>query len=339
MKTAVIVCGNLRTFLMPLRENPSLRVCDIFMRNIVLPNNADVFALTDTTSFYYDGTEYFSTKNIDVYHGEAFRIHDKVALIDEKTAEDIIRKELTAIVGQRLKMLTIASAIEVNEDAKFKILKSIDAGGASPTMMVQQYLKLKRGYESMANYEHANGLRYDAIIKCRFDNMYAGHPLNIGNYSYSNKELYCPGIKAPMVLDWYAFGLRDVMSHYMTLYDQLGTIIPQGRMFIHECTRCGVSVEHGENGNYGGTACPGCRRSDSICSSDIALSSEHHIYRMCERNGFQPRGAGYYVYVYRFKDSAPSTMGAYDILKGTDGFTLNTHAGKNIDSVSFRRDQ
>jgi hypothetical protein len=109
MKIGIVLHGNLRTFLMPFRENPGLRICDQFVNDIVRPNNADVFAFTDTKDFFYDGVQYHSaaTRRIELQNGNAFRLYDKVDFIDPEKARGIIDAQVRKAVGPALKALHI----------------------------------------------------------------------------------------------------------------------------------------------------------------------------------------------------------------------------------------
>lgn len=324
MKVGLILHGNLRTFLMPMRENPSTRVCDVFMRNIVRPNDADVFVATDTTAFYHNGVEYFSSDNIDIFNGESFRVHNKASQITHEAAKSIIQNELASVIRKNLKSQSILNPVDVTSDDKFKILSGINAGGSTPTMLVQQYRKIKIAHDALLNFEHANKIKYDILIKCRADNMYpARHPLVVQNFNYSANDVYAPGVKGPMVLDWYAFGRRPGMDLYLSLYDNLGTIIPAGRTYIHECTRCGTAADYGPNESTS-NACPNCRQRDMILKADITISSEHHIFRMFQRHGIRVSKSDYPVYVYRYKDTSNNAGIPQEVHKGL-GLNINIH--------------
>jgi hypothetical protein len=67
MKVVYTLSGNLRTFLMPMREDNRIRLCDFLLNNVIIPNNADVFIYTDSNDFYYNGVHYFEkSKKIEI---------------------------------------------------------------------------------------------------------------------------------------------------------------------------------------------------------------------------------------------------------------------------------
>jgi hypothetical protein len=62
MKTAVLLHGNMRTFLMPIREASEIRVCDTLVNNIINKKDVDVFVSTDTSDFFIMAANIGATK-------------------------------------------------------------------------------------------------------------------------------------------------------------------------------------------------------------------------------------------------------------------------------------
>ncbi len=290
MKIAVIIHGNLRTFLMQTREGVG-RVCDLFMKNIVNSNNADVFAFTDTNDFYYNGTQFFpSTRKIEILGNDSFRIYDKVDFIETNDAKDIIKNQISGIIGSSLKKLEIESPFDVNIDPKLKPLTDLNLTGCSPTLLIQQYRKIKLVYNFLQEFEKENNVKYDIIIRWRFD-LFAQRLLDIRKYDLINKDIYVPGGNPPILYDWYAFGTREVMNKCLNIYDNLGFTI-----------------------NYGNT--------------EYVMSSEYHLFKTLEINNFRRGFACGFGDVYRYQDPRNRTN-AHELLSGkiTNATLINYTSG------------
>lgn len=109
MKTAIIIAGNLRTFMMPTREDSNIRICDLFVENILNNNNLDIFVYTDTNDFYHNGVQYYSNNNkIEILNNDSFRIYNKIDFIENNKAKDIIEKELLLLFGNNLKRFLLS---------------------------------------------------------------------------------------------------------------------------------------------------------------------------------------------------------------------------------------
>ncbi len=191
MKTAILIHGNLRTFFMPLHENKDYRVCDFLMNNIVVPNDSDVFAVTDIKDFY---------------------------------GESDISNQLKNLFGERLKGLIVDVPMNISEDPKYKLLKESLSGGSKPVSIVNQYIKIKKAHKLMSDYETEKGFRYDIVFRGRFDNLYSGSsPLMFSSLDFTSFDVFVPGVNdAPLVFDWCAIGKRNVMEHLLNMYDVLG---------------------------------------------------------------------------------------------------------------------
>ncbi len=290
MKTAIILSGNLRTFLMPTRENPNSRVCDDFIKNIVKPNNADVFAFTDTSDFFYNGTQYYATdRRIEILNNDAFRLYKKVDFIDNATSRNIIQTQLK-MLGSHLKSLQIEDPFTASNDPKFSLLSDAKVGGSSPTLLIHQFRKLKLAYNALRDYENANNFKYDLVIKWRFD-ISSPNKLVVSTYNYNDVDAYVAGDRSPIIYDWHAFGKRQAME-CLNLYDHLGKYLPEGK--VHFCDKC----------RYYGRAMNTC---NCNAYSEITLAPEYHLFRVFRENGVRLANSGYSATPYRYQDTSVNT--------------------------------
>ena len=323
MKIALAIHGNLRTFLMPLRENPNVRVCDVLLKNIIQPNNPDIFICTDNNDFYYNNSVNYTNNSIEIINSDSFRLYHNLNFLDKQLSHDIIHNELTKTLPN-IKDISILDYYNAENDEKYKLLSSSDLKGASPALLVQQYRKLKILSNMITNYENVHNFKYNLIIKIRFDSMYRDNPLHLCSYDTTNNNLFVPGIKGNLAFDWYAFGNRNIMLDYMNLYDKLGFTINSPE-WLNECYACGLPTGH-KGSVPNNNKCIKCGNSNNYHQSDVTISSEHHIYRYFTEKNVNIIGANYFVCIYRYlKDNSISID---DILNNNksklkDGMLIN----------------
>jgi len=84
---------------------------------------------------------------------------------------------------------------------------------------IQQLYGIQSSYELLEDYEKKNNIKFDLILRCRSDIIFK-NPIYIKDYNTNNiivsKFHYWDGIN-----DRFAFGNRDIMSFYMTMYSSL----------------------------------------------------------------------------------------------------------------------
>lgn len=310
MRTAIVIHGNLRTFLMPLRGQHT-RVCDQFVRDVVSPNNADVFAFTDTSDFYYEGTQYYSSdRKVEILNNNAFRLAEKVDFMDPPHARRIIEGQLSSIIPG-LKALEIEDPFDVAADPKFQALKDTPHRGCTPSLLVHQWRKARLAYTLM----EASG-EYDRIIKWRFDLCTPGSPLSMTAFDFESADIYVPGLHRPIIYDWNAFGTRQAMGLYMTLYDRLADLAEtKDKVFMGDCRRCGRRVYHGRK-DESRSCC-----NEALAHYEITIASEYHLLKFLEEKGMRVKQSGYAGCPYRYRDVSDNTpidevmrrLGAKDI--------------------------
>lgn len=324
MRIALVLHGNLRTFLMPTRENPSIRVCDVFMNNIVLPSNTDVFVFTDTNDFYYEGTQYYATdKQIEILNNNAYRFHDKIDFVDHNVGKHMINEKLNTIIGGNLKNVVIEAPYDATLDPKYKILQDANVKGSSPILLIHQFRKLKLAYEAIKTYEKYNNIFYDLLVKWRFDILNPGGGLlNFSNYNYSDVDVYVAGNHAPIIYDWHAFGTPSAMQYCFNIYDYLGNFLNEGK--IHLCDKCR---------RYGNVINCKCNR-----TSEITLAPEYHYHKVYKKNNIRIANSGYNAHPYRYKDTNMNTL-LPDIMKNLniDAKVVTYTTGIEISTEEFKK--
>lgn len=277
MRIAAVLHGNLRTFFMPLRENVHLRICDLLYSNVIEHNSIDVFLVTDTDDFFYNGIQYFDeTQRTDKTLGFGRELevvssmfYDDIDFMKNSDSARLLSSELSSFFGSHLKGMRVDVLNAIEGDPKLSIFNGDKSGGCMPERLVRQYLKIKAGYELLVEYERANGIHYDIIFRGRLDNKYGEEPLDILSYNYVEHDLFCPGIiNSDLVYDWCAFGKRWAMDHCLNLYDRLGFTLDN-------------RVSHGDG--------------------EITASSEHHLSRLFKEMSIKCASSKYQMAPYRYR--------------------------------------
>jgi hypothetical protein len=281
MKIAVVLYGNLRTFLLPVSGRV---IADDFMDCIVRPNNADVFAFTDTNDFYYKGTQY------NICDNKTYQTFQSKDVMDNDRAKSIIHDELTARIGSYLKSFCIEYPHDVNTNARLGDLIKLEASvNADPhaVPLIHQYRKIKMAYDLLVEFEKETNVSYDFIIRWRFDNRPVCS-LRVESYDFGNVDVYVSGYHPPLVLDWTAFGKRVVMDKCLRLYDDLGFTVAGGNIYSVRCKHCCVGLYCGYKRDE---PCPRCHKNDGLVYDDITTASEHHLYKLLENHGYRAANA------------------------------------------------
>ena len=104
-------------------------------------------------------------------------------------------------------------------------------GEINPQSVFCMWYKINSSYHLMQKYERSVGRRYDYIIKGRFD-------IKVHNDLFFNfgKNM----IAIPQGFDWrggindvIAYGARDAMGHYCSLYENLENYLTRDAIFFH----------------------------------------------------------------------------------------------------------
>lgn len=326
MKIALALTGNLRTFLMQVRDGKE-RLCDLMMRNVAEPNNTDVFVYTDTSDFYCQGSQIWpEDKRIEIINNNAFRVAEHVRFLSHSEAALLIEHSLKEVFGKRYKAGHIEKPVDVTNDEGFKRLQAGALGGSIHVMMVAQHRKIRLCHDEIVEYEHLHG-PYDLVIKARFD-LRCNTPFLANACDWVGKDILVPQIKGPLVMDWYAIGKRDVMRDYMTIYDRIGFAADKGRLFVGECRHCALA-------SYVSTVKPPdgpkqvCTRCGHVIPNiaDVSGASEYHVYRTLADKGRRLGVPPVNWYIYRYRDDMGSIHDAS--ADGVQGATLVNFSADN----------
>lgn len=180
-KTAILYSGSIYNVMQSIESE---------MKNLVVPNNADVFIVTERR------TKRRRTATLDAYEEGSPEWHRKCASVtqDEGTITDEEIQYVKDTLGDRLKGFWIADDIPGYMDhlknLRVKMMDSAngyrqynlehnipDTFGSFFTSddngnlkcVVDQYNHVKKCYEYMVGYENHNGFKYDYVIRARID--------------------------------------------------------------------------------------------------------------------------------------------------------------------------
>lgn len=324
MRTAIVISGNLRTFLMPTRENPNIRLCDAFIQNIVSQNDVDIFVYTDTNDFYYNDTQYYATdKQIEILNNNSYRMYNKIDFISNNDARSIILTELNSLLGSNLKSIHIENPFDVKLDPKYKLLEEANVKGSSPVLLIHQFRKLKLAYALCKQYEIENNVSYETLVKWRFDISMHGN-LKFNNYNYQTHDVYVAGIHPPIIYDWHAFGNRKGMDLCLSLYDKLGSFIDEGRVYL--CDLCGTH-NHTNCSTHGYSSL-----------SEITLAPEYHLFKTFQMNNIKLHNSGYPACPYRYQNmDTTSTVDSIINNLNIDASVVSYTSGTEINKQTYEK--
>lgn len=274
VRTAIILSGNLRSFFMK-PNNSSERICDKFIKHIVQPNNADIFAYTDTNDFYLDGTVYYTDKTAAGLAGDV----RKSALISNEEAIKIMHQHISVITPYT-KYLNIETPFNIKNDQKLKALPTSIAGG-NPSLLLHQHRKIFLAYDALKNYEIDSNITYDLILKWRFDNSVSEYDHNFSSYDFTNYDLYICGIWGPLVYDWHFFGTKAAMDPCLSIYTKYGAYANEGQVYsCNKCSKFDLTTRD----------CPDNHND----KSEITYSSEYHLFRAIKDNNIRITNSSYH---------------------------------------------
>lgn len=319
MKSAVVISGNLRTFLMPTRDNSNVSLYDLFIRDIVVPNNLDVFIYTDTNDFYFNDIQYYSTSSIEILNNDVFRLHDKIEFITNDLARKIITEQLQI---PNTKSIIIENPYNPKEDSKFNLLNNANVDGSSPILLIHQFRKLKAVYNLVKEYEVKHNFHYDVIVKWRFDISNHGK-FDLNNYDYSDCDVYVAGDHSPVIYDWHMFGKRTAMDKALSLYNSLGSYLEEGRVYCcDKCRKYGLIKNN-------------CNCGDHF-AFEITLAPEYHYFRLFRDNNIRIKNSGYPACPYRYKGIDMNQNSIDNIIKANNiPSVISYSSGNKVSEKSY----
>jgi hypothetical protein len=300
MKKAIAIHGNLRTFMMPMRENGH-PLYQNFLNSVINPNldsDLDVYISADINDFYYEGYQYYTNESIiECTNNNSFRLYDKIKIVSAEEAREIIERELRRIIPN-IKYLNVVHAFDASSHPAYEKLINSGMAGAGAEPLINQNHKVYDLHKAITD----SGEKYDAILRVRFDCVYSGS-FRLNEYNFHDGVIYTPGTKSIFCFDWYMIGNQRNMEIFMSLYERIG-YTTEYQVCLLECPGCGTkSVENwdSEKNPREGNLCPFCKKPGAHFA-DITISNEHHIGRQAILSGISPAYGNVHVAVYRYDD-------------------------------------
>jgi len=332
MRKAIAIHGNLRTFLMPMRENGS-PLYQNFLDSVINPNldaDLDVYISADVNDFYYDGYQYYTEESvIECTNNNSFRLYDKIKIVPVDEAREIIERELRRIIPN-VKYLNVIHGFEASSHPAYEKLLNSGMAGAGAEPLINQNHKIYDLYKAITESKE----KYDAILRVRFDCIYSGS-FDLNRYNFHDGVIYTPGTKTIFCFDWYMMGNQRNMEIFMSLYERIG-YTTEYQVWLLECTGCGTrSVEDWdkEKNPREGNICPFCKTTGSHFS-DITISSEHHIGRQAILSGISPSYGGVHVAVYRYDEVSNDSVDKLERILSSEEIKGHKFVNYSVDPKS-----
>ena len=325
MKIAVLLHGNMRTFLMPVREASGIRVCDALINNVINKKDVDVFISTDTSDFFYNGSQYWNDKKeIEVNNPNNFRFYPNIKIESHENCLSIIKEQLSFLPLNIKKINILNEKNEYLNNSRFNTVKKSNYKGSVPELLFSQYKKVYDCFKMMEQYENDNNFKYDVILKTRFDCIYKSKTdFDLETLDYKN-NIYVPDFLPAVVFDWYALSKRENILEYLKLYENLGFTINKP-VYGFDCWSCGRNIIYGDmpedikkSPSYPKVNfCSKCKKSIQINYFDLTIASEYHIHETLNNKRVNIKksiNSGFIGWVYRYLDENNTSL-LEDILK------------------------
>lgn len=283
MKCAITLNGNIRTFFMPTRENPSMRLCDFFKKNIVdQAKNCDIYICCDITDFYMDDIVYHVGDTIETTNDNGFRVYKNIKFVSSEFARELIISKFNSLFDN-IKSIEIVEGNMHEQHINFLKMKNSGYCGIASERLVNQHRKillLKQKIEE-------SGINYDFVFRTRFDHFFTS-PLILSNYKFEENVVYTPGFEGQRDLcyDWYIFGEAKTVLKCMDLYNELDVKKP---LFALRCYICGIKFIEENNTCIHG-----------VKLHDVTLASEVQLARFCNERNILIQHSRLHGVVYRY---------------------------------------
>jgi hypothetical protein len=177
------------------------------IENLISLHNADVFIFTGRRNTLKD------------YHKEFFINEEEERYIKEILSP--IKLSFSDDDEFYIKELNELKELYKNHVSSFKSkMEDVYYLGEKGERNVDQYLRLKKAYELMHNYEKENNFKYDIIIRCRPDDMILS-PINLRKIYKSTVYVLGPGkisslYEENFVSEHFFYGDNDTMKKICT---------------------------------------------------------------------------------------------------------------------------
>lgn len=217
----MVLSGNLRTF-----GRSDMGISDYY-KKIADKYDCDVFCFTDDHHFYYHDLLHLKrTQEQEIDLGNS-RLDNEFKHVDHDDACRLITKLLTKAFGGHLKGVKIIPyyrffvPVDVDNPHHNRFYDDHVRPLQGKHNILNNTYKSYMGYKLLQEYETQNQMRYDLIIKSRFDCIPHDivHGVDIRKLDYDN-TLVC-GHWSGFVFDHGAIGKRDVMHNYFRYYERL----------------------------------------------------------------------------------------------------------------------
>lgn len=223
-KIALVISGNLRSF---DEDKPNNFKISEYYSNIVKKYNIDVFCFTDDHNFIHEGKTYVKEtieRSIDLGNHAA---PQDIVYTNYETASNIISNILLKTFGTHLKKYKIipyfSSFVPIDIDNKYhiKFYNTYTRPTSKKNNLLNSSYKLKCAYNLLQEYECENNVKYDLIIRCRFECIPFDilNSIDITKLDYTNTLV--SGYNDTYIFDHGAIGDRYIMHHYCNYYNTI----------------------------------------------------------------------------------------------------------------------
>ena len=287
MKSAVTLNGNIRTFFMPTRENPSMRLCDFFKINIVDQiKDCDIYICCDITDFYMNDAVYHVGDTIETTNDNGFRVYPNIKFVTPEIAKDMISSKFKSVF-HNIKSIEFTEKNMHETHKNFLKMKNSEHSGIASERLVNQHNKifiLKQQIET-------SGINYDFIFRSRLDHLFLS-PLILSSYNFEKNIVYTPGFEGDRDLcyDWYIFGEANTVLSCMDLFNELDC---DKKLYVIRSNCCPLKFIKDNNSCIHGTK-----------PSDVTIASEVQLARMCREKGIIIHHSRMQGFVYRYLSEA-----------------------------------
>jgi hypothetical protein len=292
MKAAVTLNGNIRTFFMPTRENPSMRVCDFFKKNIVdQVANCDIYICCDITDFYLDDIVYHVGDTIETTNNNGFRVYKNIKFVRPEIAKELITSKFKSVFDN-IKSIVITEGNMHEGHKNFLKMKTSGHNGIASERLVNQHNKILILKEQIEQ----SGINYDFVFRSRLDHLFLS-PLIMSNYNLSKNIVYTPGFEGnrDLCYDWYIFGEAATVLSCMNLFHELDC---EDKLYVMRSKCCPLKFIKENNSCIHGNP-----------PSDVTIASEVQLARMCKEKGIVIQHSRIHGTVYRYyPDSTNKTV-------------------------------
>jgi hypothetical protein len=221
-KVAILLSGNLRNF---DAEQSNIFKISEYYAEIAEKYNADVFCFTDDNNYIYNGETYLKKTYENTVDMGNHQPKTPIVFSDYETGCKNISNILLKTFGKHLKKYKIipyiSSFVPINISNSYHI--SFYKNESRPTSQKNNILnscyKFKCAYNLLEEYEKETSIKYDIIIKSRFDCIPHDilNCIDIREIDYTN-TLIC-GYWSGFLYDHAAIGNREIMHHYCNYYN------------------------------------------------------------------------------------------------------------------------